>query len=164
VYEVIKNLRPYFHSLREIESNVSLDIKLPLSWQFNDIVQPYSSIKFKVQDKNDKFTLLSLISVNNQEGYDIVFACALEIITINKEEEEKQNLFKQKVKELESLFKKEKLDKLKSLNLNIDVNEQELEIRDGAFRERKEEESIGDRLPQEKVDKRDKSTRQKQNV
>jgi hypothetical protein len=164
VYEVIKKLRPYFFSLREIENNVSLDIKIPLGWSFNEIIQPYSSITTKIQDKNEKFTLLSLISVNNQEGYEIIFVCALEIITVNKEEEEKQNLFKQKVKELESLFKKEKLDKLKSLNLNIDINEQELEIRDGAIREGKEEESIGDRLPQEKVDKRDKSTRQKQNV
>ena len=164
MYEVIKKLRPYFFSLREIENNVSLDIKIPLGWSFNEIIQPYSSITTKIQDKNEKFTLLSLISVNNQEGYEIIFVCALEIITFNKEEEEKQNLFKQKVKELESLFKKEKLDKLKSLNLNIDINEQELEIRDGAIREGKEEESIGDRLPQEKVDKRDKSTRQKQNV
>lgn len=164
MYEVIKKLRPYFFSLREIENNVSLDIKIPLGWSFNEIIQPYSSITTKIQDKNEKFTLLSLISVNNQEGYEIIFVCALEIITVNKEEEEKQNLFKQKVKELESLFKKEKLDKLKSLNLNIDINEQELEIRDGAIREGKEEESIGDRLPQEKVDKRDKSTRQKQNV
>ncbi len=164
MYEVIKKLRPYFFSLREIENNVSLDIKIPLGWSFNEIIQPYSSITTKIQDKNEKFTLLSLISVNNQEGYEIIFVCALEIITVNKEEEEKQNLFKQKVKELESLFKKEKLDKLKSLNLNIDINEQELEIRDGAIREGKEEESIGDRFPQEKVDKRDKSTRQKQNV
>lgn len=164
MYEIIKNLRPYFYSLREIENNVSLDIKIPLTWDFSDILKPYSTITHKVQDKNERFVLLSLISVGNEEGYEIVFHCALEIITVNKEEEEKQNLFKQKVKELESLFKKEKLDKLKSLNLNIDVNEQELEIRDGTLREGKEEESIGDRIPQEKIDKRDKPSRQKQNV
>lgn len=116
MYESIKSLRPYFHSLREINTNVSLDIKLPLNWDYTDIVKPYSSIDVKVQDKNDRFTLMSLIASATQEGYDIVFACANEIIMVNKEEEEKQRLFQQKVKELQELFKKENLDKLKEIN------------------------------------------------
>jgi hypothetical protein len=80
VFESIKSLRPHFHSLREIEGNVSLDIKLPLTWKHEEIIKPYRSIKFKVQDKNEKFTLMSLISNGTQEGYDVVFACASEII------------------------------------------------------------------------------------
>ncbi len=164
MYESIKKLRPYFYSLREIENNVSLDIKIPIDWNFNEIIQPYSLVKFKIQDKNDKFTLLSLISVGNQEGYDIVFLCAIEIINVNKENEEKQRLFNEKVKELEELFKKEKLDKLKSLNLNIDVNGQELEIRNESFGERSQEISDGNRITQEKNDKRNKTNRQKEIV
>jgi hypothetical protein len=117
VFESIKSLRPHFHSLREIEGNVSLDIKLPLTWKHEEIIKPYRSIKFKVQDKNEKFTLMSLISMGTQDGYDVVFACASEIINHNKEEEEKQKLFNQKVKELQELFKKESLDKLKDINL-----------------------------------------------
>ncbi len=117
MFESIKSLRPHFHSLREIEGNVSLDIKLPLTWKHEEIIKPYRSIKFKVQDKNEKFTLMSLISMGTQDGYDVVFACASEIINHNKEEEEKQKLFNQKVKELQELFKKESLDKLKDINL-----------------------------------------------
>jgi hypothetical protein len=117
VFENIKSLRPYFHSLREIQDNVSLDVKLPLSWRYEDVVKPYSSIKVKVQDKNEKFNLISIISQSTQNGYDVVFACANEIVNINKEEEEKQRLFQQKVKELQELFKKESLDKLKDINL-----------------------------------------------
>lgn len=117
MFESIKSIRPHFHSLREIENNVSLDIKLPLSWKFDTIIKPYSTIKFKVQDKNDKFTLISLISNGTQEGYDVVFACANEIIKYNREEQEKQKLFQSKVKELEELFKKESLDKLKEITL-----------------------------------------------
>jgi hypothetical protein len=117
VFESIKTLRPHFHSLREIEGNVSLDIKLPLTWRYEDIVKPYRSIKVKVQDKNEKFNLVSLISAGTQDGYDVAFACALEILQINKDEEEKQKLFQQKVKELQALFKKETLDKLKDINL-----------------------------------------------
>jgi len=117
VFEVIRKLKPYFFSLREIENNVSLDIKLPINWRYEDIIKPYRAIKMKVQDKNEKNNLVSLISSSSQEGYDVVFTCALEIVVFNKEEEEKQKLFSQKVKELQELFKKESLDKLKEINL-----------------------------------------------
>ena len=117
MFENIKILRPYFHSLREVQNNVSLDIKLPLTWTYENIVKPYSSIKTKVQDKNDKYNLISLVSEATQEGYDVVFACANEIMKINKEEEEKQKLFQLKIKELQELFKHESLDKLKEITL-----------------------------------------------
>jgi hypothetical protein len=116
VYEIIKSLRPYFFSLREIEGNVSLDIKLPLNWKYENIVKPYRSIKTKVQDKNEKFSLLSIISNATEEGYKVVTACAVEIIKINKDEEDKEKLFQEKVKELQQLFQKESLDKLKDIS------------------------------------------------
>lgn len=117
MFENIKSLRPYFHSLREIENNVSLDIKLPLTWKYDEILKPYRSVKIKIQDKNEKFTLMSLISNATQDGYDVVFACALEVINVNKEDEQKRILFQAKVKELETLFMKESLDTLKDINL-----------------------------------------------
>ena len=117
MFESIKSLRPHFHSLREVQNNVSLDIKIPLNWKYEDIAKPYRTITLKVQDKNDKFNLISFISQATQEGYDVVFACADEIFKFNKEEEEKQKLFHQKVKELQELFKTETLDKLKEINL-----------------------------------------------
>jgi hypothetical protein len=144
VFESIKSLRPHFHSLREIEGNVSLDIKLPLTWRYEDIVKPYRSVKIKIQDKNEKFTLLSLISNGTQDGYDVVFACALEILQINRDEEEKQKLFQQKVKELQELFKKESLDKLKDINLLNDYG-QEITTGIGLVEERDREGQEGDR-------------------
>jgi hypothetical protein len=144
VFESIKSLRPHFHSLREIEGNVSLDIKLPLTWRYEDIVKPYRSVKIKIQDKNEKFTLLSLISNGTQDGYDVVFACALEILQINRDEEEKQKLFQQKVKELQELFKKESLDKLKDINLLNDYG-QEITAGIGLVEEGDREGQEGDR-------------------
>ena len=117
MFESIKSLRPYFHSLREVSNNVSLDVKLPLTWRYEDVAKPYRSVQLKTQDKNDKFNLISLVSQATKEGYDVVLACATEIIQINKEEEEKNKLFQEKVKELQELFKKESLDKLKDINL-----------------------------------------------
>jgi len=151
VFESIKSIRPHFHSLREIEGNVSLDIKLPLTWRYEDIIKPYRSLKMKVQDKNEKFTLLSLIANGTQEGYDVVFACALEILTFNKEEEEKQNLFQQKVRELQELFKKESLDTLKDINLLSNYG-QEVTTGDGVVEQGDGEGQDGDIEPQESDD------------
>lgn len=151
MFEIIRKLRPYFFSLREIENNVSLDIKLPLTWKYEDIVKPYRSIKTKIQDKNDKFSLLSLISTATQEGYDIVVSCAVDIITQNREEEEKQRLFQQKVKELQELFKKESLDKLKDINLLNDYGQQD-ETGIGLVEESDSERPIGNLESQESDD------------
>jgi hypothetical protein len=152
VFESIKLLRPYFFSLREIENNISLDIKIPFNWKYEEILKPYRILKIKIQDKNDKFTLLSLISNATQNGYDVTFACASEIIKVNQEEEEKQLLFQQKVKELEELFKKQTLDKLKDINLlNIDGQEDTTSI--GLVEKRDGEGSEGDGNPTESDDK-----------
>ena len=138
MYENIKKIRPFFFSLREIENNVSLDIKIPSDWNFVSIVTPYSLIKTKLQDKNDKFNLLSLISVANDDGYNVVFSCANEIIRVNKEEEEKIKLFQEKVKELEHLFKNETLEKLKEIKL-IQEHGEETTTRIGMVGKRDEE-------------------------
>ena len=151
MFENIKLLRPYFHSLREIQNNVSLDIKLPTNWLFENVVKPYRTIQTKVQDKNDKFILLSIISQSTQEGYDIVFACANEIINTNKEEEEKQKLYQQKLKELQELFKKGSLDKLKEINL-LENYGQEDSTSIGDISEGSGEGQDGDSEPQEEDD------------
>ena len=116
MFDNIRKLRPYFFSLREIDNNVSLDVKLPSTWKFETIVVPYKSIKIKVQDKNEKHNLVSLIGNATLDGYEIVFSCAKEIVKVNFEIEEKQKLFQSKIKELELLFQHESLDKLKELS------------------------------------------------
>ncbi len=119
MYELISNLRPYFFSLREISDNVSLDLRIPTTWRLENIqmiVAQYKSLQLKVQDKNDKSQLVSIISLATPDGYDTARLCAEEIIKYNIELEEKDRLFKEKVRELETLFKKESLNKLKEIN------------------------------------------------
>jgi hypothetical protein len=81
-------------------------------------------MKYKIQDKNEKFSLVSLISNATLDGYEIVFTCAKEIITINKEIEEKQKLLQSKIKELEVLFQHESLDKLRELSFIEDARQE----------------------------------------
>lgn len=162
MYNHIHSLRPYFYSLREIDTNLVLDVKIPLNWIFEEIVNQYKAIKLIVQDKNDKFILLSLITYSSNEGYDILFACANEIVKVNKEEEEKKKLFQQKVRELEALFKNESLDVLKEINL-INKNGQENSTGVGMVEEGGGQglEGIGE--PKETNDRRTKKNRQAKN-
>ena len=122
MYELISNLRPYFFSLREIERNVSLDLKIPTTWRLEHVQQvvgQYKSMSLKVQDKNDKFQLVSLVSFATQEGYDTARSCASEIIKYNIELEEKDKLFQNKVDELKSIFEKQNLENLQNLKFDL---------------------------------------------
>lgn len=125
MFDKIKFLRPYFFSLREIDNNVSLDIKLPVNWGFEGIITQHKSVKYKIQDKNEKYNLVSLICNATFDGYEVVFTCAKEIITINKENEEKQRLLQLKIKELEVLFQHQSLDKLRELTFIENERKQE---------------------------------------
>jgi len=142
VFETIRFLRPYFFSLREIDNNVSLDIKLPVTWKFENIVSVYKSVKVKVQDKNEKYNLVSFISSATLEGYEVVFSCVKEVIIVNKEMEEKQRLLESKIKELEILFQHQSLDKLKQITFIKDGQEDNTSI--GMVGEGTEEGPIGD--------------------
>jgi hypothetical protein len=124
--EIIK-IRPYFFSVREIEKNVSLDVKVPTTWKFETIITQYGHLKHKIQDKNDKFLLVSIICEATFEGYASVFECANQIITINKEFEEKQLLLKTKMRDLELLFQEETLNKLKNIKFILDERQENSE-------------------------------------
>jgi len=118
MYELIKSLRPHFFSLREIDENVSLDMKIPVKWKFEDMMEIDEKIPFviKIQDKKSENSLISLISPSTPDGYEFVLTYAKKVILVNKEEEEKERLFKEKINELKELFLNSPLDKLKDIS------------------------------------------------
>jgi hypothetical protein len=154
VFETIKNLQPYFFSLRQIEDNICLDIKLPVNWKFDNIITKFnetSLLNFKIQDKNENFVLLSLVSDISEQGYTKILDCAKEIININKEMEEKENLFQLKIKELQTLFLNESLDKLKDLSFT-ENEKQGITTVNNVVREGNKKGPQGDTSSQEKDD------------
>lgn len=112
VYDTISSLRPYFFSIREIKENVSLDIKIPSQWKLGE----YDTEKIKIQDRNDKNQLISIIGEATKDGYNEVITVAKKIIKNNLEEEEKIKLFNATVDGLKDLFVNSSLDKLKELS------------------------------------------------
>ena len=125
MYEIIKSLKPYFFSLREIKDNVSLDLKLPVSWKYEKYAQVYKTLQLKVQDKNDKDVLLSFICSATEEGYEIVLQCAREVVEKNLEEEKKRELFDKKVREMRELFENMGLEELEKIK--FDSNGKQIE-------------------------------------
>jgi len=116
MHEVIQKIRPHFFSLREIKNTFSLDIKIPTNWDHSFIKTKYENVDIKLQDKDTEKTLLSLISSLDEDGFNTIFSCAIEIIKFNKEREEKEKLFQEKVNELKQLFFTTPLEELKQLN------------------------------------------------
>lgn len=116
MFEFIKLLRPCFFSLREIKGNVSLDLRLPITWRYEAIAQLYKTIQIKVQDKSEKDILVSFIATATEDGYGTVFRCANEVVEKNIEDEKKRELFDKKVKEMREMFEKMALDELENLN------------------------------------------------
>lgn len=124
IFNTISEIRPYFFSLREIKDRVSLDIKIPSSWEIVEFAGNIDEIgvEVKVQDKNSTTVLISVISDVNEEGYDSVFTVSNRIIRMNLEREEKETLFEEKVMELKKLFVEESLDKLKNITFSKSDN------------------------------------------
>lgn len=151
MYKNIEPLRPYFFSLREIKENVSLDLRLPTSWKYQNIVQVYKTLDVKVQDKNDKNILVSFISVATEDGYDTAFQCANEVVQKNLEDEKKRELFDRKVREMRELFEKKGLNELELLKFESDVEGYNKELKLVEERNGERPTSGGD--PQEKDDK-----------
>lgn len=150
MYDIIKSLRPYFFSLREIKDNVSLDLKLPSSWKYEKVVATYKSLQVKVQDKNDKDVLVSFVSTATQLGYDTTFKCANEVVEKNLEEEQKRELFDKKVREMREMFESLGLDELQRLKFDKDESTTEAGLR--LVREGDEEGSVGSGESQETDD------------
>lgn len=151
MYKFIKTLRPYFFSLREIKGNVSLDLRLPITWKYESISQIYKTLQVKVQDKNEKDVLVSFIGVANEDGYGTVFRCANDVVEKNIEEEKKRELFEKKVREMREMFENMALDQLENLNFKSDGEKHDTEgLR--LVGEGNEEGSIGSGEPQESDD------------
>lgn len=97
---------------------MSIDIEIPTKWKLPK--------KYLIQDRvveqeknSEKFRLISFISEFNQTDIDKTISNINGIIDFNKELEEKELLFANKVKELKEIFEKQNLDNLQKLEFDI---------------------------------------------
>lgn len=122
--DLILKLKPYFISFREINENYFLDLKIPKDWVYNIesinetniCIHPNKKEQGKSIDEN--FIFITFFVKTLDENIDKLFTYAETLITFNKNNEIKKDLFQQKLNELKILFEKESIDKLKELNFN----------------------------------------------
>jgi hypothetical protein len=126
-YKQIEKIFPYLKSVRKLKTYLSFDIEIPSSWKIPK--------KFIIQDKvveqekaQQNMRLFSFISEFNEDDVTTTIGNIKSIIDYNKELEEKELLFINKVEELKKIFEKQNLDKLQTLN--FDIKEFNLTIED----------------------------------
>jgi len=117
-YKEIENITDYIMSIRKLEKYFSFDVNFPSTW---------SILKSHVDETKTVFTK------NENKGKHVSFVSELDelsitetidrinnIVKYNKEKEEKEKLFQEKVNELKSIFEKESLEELKNLKFDKD--------------------------------------------
>jgi hypothetical protein len=140
LYEQLNEIFPYLISIRKLETYVSIDVELPTTWK---LPKKYVDEKMVVEQKSTKteFRCFSFATSFDEETLDKLLNNLKNIIKYNKEREEKEKLFEEKVKELKSFFDKSNLTDLKSLEfqvnnvLNLELEEDEQEDEDRISRE-----------------------------
>lgn len=140
LYEQLNEIFPYLISIRKLETYVSIDVELPTTWK---LPKKYVDEKMVVEQKSAKpeFRCFSFATSFDEETLDKLLNNLKNIIKYNKEREEKEKLFEDKVKELKSFFDKSNLTDLKSLEfqvnnvLNLELEEDEQEDEDRISRE-----------------------------
>ena len=108
----------YLKSVRVLKNYVSFDMIFPNSWIM--LKKAPENIEILQNENNEGIVVTSFVCQNTKEYIDILERILDNVIKTNIEKEEKERLFKSKVKELQNIFEKEKLDNLKSLKFDIE--------------------------------------------
>jgi hypothetical protein len=118
LYNEIEKIIEYTNSIRKLEKYLSFDLVFPNTWSIlKSQIDETKTVFYKNDEKGKSVSFLSEIS---EESISETIGRIEKVIGYNKEKEEKQRLFNEKVSELKNLFEKEGLDGLKSLKFDID--------------------------------------------
>jgi hypothetical protein len=118
LYEQIGEIFPNLISIRKLENYISVDVKFPNTWK---LPKKYVDEKTIIEQKSNEpeFRFFSFATLFEKEPIDVLFSNLKNIIKYNKEREEKERLFEDKVKELKYFFEKSNLNDLKALEFQI---------------------------------------------
>ena len=119
-------LFPYLQSVRKIETYLSFDVQFPDTWKL-----PKKYVNEKSLAENDRslagHRFCSFVAEFNESSINELIGSIKNIIAYNKEREEKDRLFQNKVNELKMIFEKQNLNSLQALKFEITDNKIELE-------------------------------------
>ncbi len=118
LYKEIENIVDYCSSIRKLKTYLSFDMIFPSNW--NVLKSHVDETKTVFNKSDDKGKNISFVSEINEEAISDTISKIETVIKYNKEKEEKERLFKEKVNELKNLFEKGGLEDLKNLKFDVD--------------------------------------------
>jgi hypothetical protein len=118
LYKEIENIVDYCSSIRRLKTYLSFDMIFPTTW--NILKSQVDETKTVFNKSDDKGKNISFVSEINEESISDTISKIETVINYNKEKEEKERLFKEKVNELKNLFEKGGLEDLKNLKFDVD--------------------------------------------
>ncbi len=118
LYKEIENIVDYCSSIRKLKTYLSFDMIFPSNW--NVLKSQVDETKTVFNKSDDKGKNISFVSEINEEAISDTISKIETVIKYNKEKEEKERLFKEKVNELKNLFEKGGLEDLKNLKFDVD--------------------------------------------
>ena len=118
LYKEIEHIVNYCSSIRKLKTYLSFDMIFPATW--NVLKSQVDETKTVFNKSDDKGKNISFVSEINEEAISDTISKIETVINYNKEKEEKERLFKEKVNELKNLFEKGGLEDLKNLKFDVD--------------------------------------------
>jgi len=120
-------LFPYLQSVRKLKTYLSFDIEFPDSWK---LPKKYVNEEKVLENEKSKqgYRFFSFVSEFDEKSVDEIISNIKNIISYNKEREEKERLFQLKVDELKKMFEKENLGNLQALK--FEITEEKIELDD----------------------------------
>lgn len=121
LFKEIQPILPYLSSIRKLKTYLTFDIYFPAKW---GIPKKYVDESKVVENESSVVDMrfFSFVSEINDSDIAQTTTNLLNIIKYNKEKEEKERLFENKVKELKDIFDKQSLTELKDLKFNLLTN------------------------------------------
>mgnify|MGYP000297418412 FL=1 len=118
LYKEIEHIVDYCSSIRKLKTYLSFDMIFPATW--NVLKSQVDETKTVFNKSDDKGKNISFVSEINEEAISDTISKIETVIKYNKDKEEKEKLFKEKVNELKNLFEKGGLEDLKNLKFDVD--------------------------------------------
>ena len=118
LYKEIENIVDYCSSIRKLKTYLSFDMVFPATWAV--LKSQVDETKTVFNKSDDKGKNISFFSEIDEQSISETISNIETVINYNKEKEEKERLFKEKVNELKNLFEKGGLEDLKNLKFDVD--------------------------------------------
>ena len=126
LYKEFSVLFPYLQSVRKIKSFLSFDVSFPKTWKLPKKYVDEEKLMEQTSTIADEI-LFSFVSEINEVEIEKCSNNIQSIISYNREREEKERLFNEKVEELKVVFEKQSLKNLQELKFDIKSKKIKLE-------------------------------------